>query len=247
MKSKQDYIIENLNYFEQLISSNKNFSIVKIGDGEIDCMQNKPGGNIDYHPYSEELGNKLKNSFIELSNKRDIFICDWFYSNPPINLRDEGNLKFYNNFISNNKLNLNYVRPFELLMLGWDNLELPNLFNFYKVIKNSTRNKIYVGPKRISEIVNLLNINHFIEIPLINAFASHNVILNEIKKYIVDESIVMLSVGLQSPVLVNALLNFNQNITILDIGSGFDPLYYAQTRGCAQASIVEAKKYFENL
>jgi len=246
MRARQEYIQENLAYLQGLITENKNFSVVKVGDGEIDCMQNKNGINIDNHPYSLDLGEKLKMAYIQLVNK-NVFICDWFYSNPPINSRDELNLRYYDSFIIKNNLNPNFIRPFELLMLGWGNLELPYLFNFYQIIKNSNRNKIYVGPQRISDIIHLLKLNSFLEIPLINAFASHEEILNNIKTVITDDSIILLSVGLQSPVISNELLNFNPNITILDIGSGFDPLYYAQTRGGAQASVTEAKNYFSNL
>lgn len=246
MKTRQDYIKEYLDYFEYLIKNNQNFSIAKIGDGEIDCMQHKVAVNIDGHPYSNELGDKLKISLVELVSKK-VFICDWFYSNPPINSRDEGNLSYYNDFINKNNLCPAFIRPFELMMLGWGNLELPYLFDFYKTIKESNRNKIYAGPQRISGLKDLLNLNYFIEVPLINAFSSHNTILDSIKEIITDDSIIMLSVGLQSPVIVNELLKFNPNITILDIGSGFDPLYFAQTRGHAQASVQEAKKYFENL
>ena len=246
MKTRQEYIKEYLDYFEYLIKNNQNFSVAKIGDGEIDCMQHKVAVNIDGHPYSNDLGDKLKVALIELVN-RNVFICDWFYSNPPINSRDEGNITYYNNFIEENHLNLSYIRPFEIMMLGWGNLEMSNLFNFYKTIKESNRNKIYVGPERMSGLKNLLNLNHFIKIPLINAFTSHDLILSDIKKVIIDDSIIMLSVGLQSPVIVNELLKFNTNITVLDIGSGFDPLYFAQTRGNAQASVEDAKKYYENL
>jgi len=258
--TRQDYISENLIYAQQLIAKNYNFSIIKVGDGELDCMQNKEGGNIDLHPYSIELGEKLKTSLVEIVNRDfqknnyvpglisgDIYICDWFYSNPPINSRDECNLEYYNDFIQKNDLQINFIRPFELLMLGWGNVELLYLFDFYRTIKNSNRNKIYVGPERISGVKNLLNVDHFIEIPLINAFSSYNKIIDDIKSVIVDDSIIMLSIGLQSPAVCNELLKFNPNITILDIGSGFDPLYFAQTRGGAQASVEEAKNYFEKL
>lgn len=246
MKTRQDYIKENLIKFQNFIIENKNYSIIKVGDGEIDCMQNKYGENIDNHPYSKDLGDKLRTSYIELINK-NVFICDWFYSNPPINNRDLGNLSYYNKYINDNNLKVNFLRPFELLMLGWGNLELPYLFNFYKVIKGSNRNKIYAGPQRISGLIDLLKLDNFIEIPLINAFASYELILNNIKNVIIDNSIIMLSVGLQSPAISNELLNFNPNITILDIGSGFDSLFFEQTRGHAQATVIEAKNYFNNL
>ena len=132
--TRQDYIKENLLNFQEMISKNKNFSIIKVGDGEIDCMQNKQGENIDRHPYSEELCIKLKTAYVDLVNN-DCYICDWFYSNPPINSRDEDNLRYYNSFISENNLNTIFIRPFELVMLGWGNLELPYLFNFLAVGK----------------------------------------------------------------------------------------------------------------
>jgi hypothetical protein len=249
MRTRQDYIKENLTYFQDLIIKNENFSVIKVGDGEIDCMQNKEGINIDLHPYSKELGEKLVSAFTELV-KKGVYINDWFYSNPPINSRDEQNLNWYSNFTGLHSADDNFVkfiRPFELLMLGWGNVELPYLFDFYETIKKSNRNKIYVGPDRLSGLQSLLNIDHYTVIPLINAFSSYDVILRDINDMIVDDSIIMLSVGLQSPAIANELLNFNSNITILDIGSGFDPLYFAQTRGRAQASVEEAKKYFEKL
>jgi hypothetical protein len=46
-------------------------------------MQKKSGENIDRQPYSNELGEKLKSAYIDLINS-EIFISDWFYSNPPI-------------------------------------------------------------------------------------------------------------------------------------------------------------------
>jgi hypothetical protein len=132
-------------------------------------------------------------------------------------------------------------------MLGWGNVELPYLFDFYKTIKESNRNKVYVGPERLSELKTLLNLDYYIEIPLINAFSVYDNIISTIKEVLVDDSIIMLSVGLQSPSIANELLNINPNITILDIGSGFDPLYFEQTRGHTQASVEEAKNYFDKL
>lgn len=245
-KTRQEYIKKNLTHLQDLIIKNENFSIIKFGDGEIDCMQNKIGGNIDKHLYSKELGDKLKLSLIELVEK-NVYISDWFYSNPPINSRDDGNLAYYEKFISENSLVLNFVRPFELVMLGWGNLELPYLFNFYNTIKMSKRHKIYVGSQKMIELKNILALDNFVEIPLINAFSEYNKIVNDIKNVIVDDSIIMLSVGLQSPVVSNELLNFNPNITIIDVGSGFDSLCFAQTRGRAQSSVSEAKKYFKEL
>jgi hypothetical protein len=51
-----------------------------------------------------------------------------------------------------------------------------------------------------------------------------------------------------SPVLINDILKFNENVTILDVGSGLDPLVLnSKNRGDAQASHEEALNYFKNI
>jgi len=154
---------------------------------------------------------------------------------------------FKRKIIKENKLNINFVKPFEVLMLGWGSEINNNLFIFYKTIKDSNRNKIYIGPDRLKGIVDYLNIDKFIEIPLINAYDNIDEIFNEVKSYLTDNSILLYSVGLMSPVLICKILEINNNTINLDVGSGFDPLFFKRTRGRKQVDTETSKKYFKPL
>ncbi len=239
---RRQYLKKNLEKFKNLVDNNINFSFIKVGDGEVLCMQNIVGQNCDGHPYSLELGEKLKESYIELCRRDNIFIGDWFYSNP-----DEECNEYYSKFISENNLMPSFCRPFEVMMLGWGNIQYDYLLNFYRSVKESNRNKIYVGPSRMNQIKDILNINHCVEVPLINAYSSYDDVFKKIKDVIADDSIIILCVGLQSPVLSNDILNYNKCTTILDIGSGFDPLFVGQTRGWEHSTMNESKNYMSRL
>lgn len=58
------------------IESGKPFNFVKRGDGELACMNGDQGANCDGHPYSTELGIKLKKSFNLLKDKAHIVEFD---------------------------------------------------------------------------------------------------------------------------------------------------------------------------
>lgn len=70
VKPHGDHRISTLRYMIQNII---NFSFVKLGDGEQECMDGKVGGNCDGHAYSGELGNKLKRSFEYLKSQAMVF------------------------------------------------------------------------------------------------------------------------------------------------------------------------------
>ena len=59
------------------INNNINFSFTKFGDGEFACMSNEIGQNCDEHPYSNELGIKLKDAWLYLVEKENIYIGQW--------------------------------------------------------------------------------------------------------------------------------------------------------------------------
>lgn len=240
--TREENLRYHLNLFVEKLKSNQPFSIVKIGDGEINSMRDVKGENIDRHPYSSELGKGTRDSFKSLCEKQS-YICDWFYSNPPINQQDRINMNYYNSFISDNKLNVNFVKPFELLMLGWGNMEMDSLSMFYSEIKRIDRKTVYVGPERMSGLADLLSLDSYISIPLVNAFSSYDKILNSIIDEIEDHAIILFSVGLMSPLLINSLLEYNSSLTMLDVGSGLDPLFVGRTRGPRQADKQQALNY----
>ena len=107
---------------------------------------------------------------------------------------------------------------------------------------------VNVYRKKFNVLKDVLNIDQFVNISLINAYNDYDRILNEIKTSVNDNDIILLSVGMMSPVLINDILKFNENITILDIGSGLDPLVLNyKNRGEEQASHEEALNYFKDI
>jgi hypothetical protein len=244
---RKELLEKNLKMYSDKIEKKENFTHVKYGDGEIICMARRGGKNCDQHDLSLDLGNKLIESLVYLSQNPYVYFPDWYFSNPPININDDINLSFFNSLKNHYNLKLNSIQPFELIMMGWGNMEYDFLFKFLQKIKKSERKKIYVGPWRLREINCVLDIDKYIEIPLINAFNNFEEILGNILVEVEDDSIILFSVGPMSPYLIYRILNHNTKVTLLDIGSGFDSLFVGQTRGENQATTEISKKYIENL
>jgi hypothetical protein len=224
------YAEMNLKYFAGKITRRENFNIVKFGDGEYNCMRGTQGENTDNHLYSKELGDKLIYSFIALSHKRNVRFPDWFYSNP----NDYINEGYIEELILSKNLTVNWLKPFELLMASERYLQSNCLYEFYREIKDSNRTKIYIGNKKHEPLLGLLKLDRMFFIPPVNAFEKYQELLQQFyydgKTDFIDDCIVMLSVGMMSPILANDLLTINPSITVLDIGSGFDSFLGKKTR-----------------
>ena len=183
-----------LDIYTKNIEDNINFSFVKRGDGEIACMAGNEGANCDGHPYSEELGDKLKESFEFLKDKADI--VEW-----------------------TDQVNYN-------ILLHRKGNDLKKLKAFWTAIGNSPRRKFFVGPKRLGKVCELLKALP-IEIPLVNAFEFIKAMEFPI---ILDDNIFIFSCGMPAKGLIADLLKVNPNITCIDAGSSFDPLFIGETR-----------------
>jgi hypothetical protein len=250
----------NIHNFKEYIENGNNFIFLKIGDGEINSMRFKEGDtvphnkkeipfyeatNVDDHRYSFSLGLDNRDGYKYLVESVS-FIANWFSTNPPKNENGRINLNFFNNFNIENNLNPNFISPFEILMIQKNKLSDKSLLEFYKTIANSKRKKIYVGPERLKGICNYLKIDDYITIPLVNAYDEKDKIYENIKDVLSDDCIILFSVGLQSPGLISDLHKFKNNITLLDIGSGFDSLLVGKTRW-GQPTIEESKNNYKEL
>jgi len=94
----QFFVKSKIEDYTDRIKNNENFTFVKRGDGEIACMNGEKGANCDNHPYSEELGQKLLESFELLKGNAEI--AEW------------DNQKFYNTFLHRTDNDLEKVRDF---------------------------------------------------------------------------------------------------------------------------------------
>lgn len=184
--------------FTDKIKKKEAFSFIKRGDGEEFCMSGMVGENCDHHPYSPELGQKLKDAYAYFATREDCFVPlfdDQVYFNSLLHRVDNNNSKVH---------------------------------DFYKAISEDDRNKIYVGPARLSLVAKMLKAKHIV-VPEINAFSEYDRILEEIKQSVGDDenSIVMFSAGMMSKSLAHETLVFSHYTTCLDLGSAFDPIVRA--------------------
>jgi hypothetical protein len=110
----------------------------------------------------------------------------------------------------------------------------------------TTISKIFVGPERLNGVVNFLNVNNFVQVPLINTFSKYDELLPNILNEIEDNCIFLFSCGLPSKSFIHKILERNNSVTCLDFGSGFDSMFVGHTReGQIDGNFI--KNYYKNL
>ena len=93
----------------------------------------------------------------------------------------------------------------------------------------------------------MLDIDNFVEVPLINAFSSYDRVMNELVQIGVnDNNIYILCCSMMSCLICSDLKEMNKKITLLDVGSGLDPIFGEKTRP-KQPSEEECFQYFKDL
>ena len=225
-------INNNLSHWGELIKTNQNLIFTKFGDGELICMRGiyHDSANCDGHPYSKKLGDKLLEAwnFFAKSGTQNVYIGEWANQQTgsipskkdPIHL-----------FLD--KL-LEEAKPYNFKLVNYEillqNTITEEKYELLKNIKESPREKIFVGPNRLREAMYFLNIHHHVEVPLINSFSQLDNIINKCKNYANNGSIFIISAGMPAKVLIKELLSVNNNISCLDFGSSFDAMFVGSTR-----------------
>lgn len=218
------------------IKNNKRVIFTKFGDGEYACIQYKKidlgDHNCDNDNYSVELGNRILKSFNNLCylSKTDdgIYIGKW-HSNEKY-MKDLCS-KFYDYFKEINSNDIIDI-PFVYYHFCYnDHYEEwgsnKNLYEFVKTIQNSNKNKIVITNYQNTRFSIIFKPNYFVTISPNSWFESS---YEEIYNYVSgilnknEDSIILLSAGLASKVLINELANIYPKASFIDIGSGFDLL-----------------------
>ena len=223
------YEDSTLKIFTDKIKKGENFVFTKLGDGELLCLSGAVGNNCDAHPYSKDLADKLVDAFRRFSNRENVYIGEQrdFFSKEKEAFVKEYGLRF--NWVDCN------------ILLNRKGSCTPELHDFYKAIKESTRKKVFVGPKRLSGVASMLNADH-ITVPEINAFSEYYSILEAFKE--MSGCIYLFSAGMMSKPLIEILSS--ENICI-DLGSAFDPLFVGETRTNQETKEVLGQFYADLL
>ena len=226
-----------IDFFTKKMLNNENFTFVKYGDGEILCMIGGKGENCDHHPYSEKLRRELEKSFVKLLRfYDDVYLAEWV----------DNLVKTRESYINVNGLKPKFA-DYECFLTLKENLNDKKLFNFYKLLKNTKRKKIFVGPKKLKKVTTMLGIDNFVEVPIINAFSDYDRVMDELVHIGVnDNNIYILCCSMMSCLICSDLKEINKKITLLDVGSGLDPIFGQRTRP-KQPSDEECFEYFRDL
>lgn len=239
-------ILDTLNMWTDCIKTNKNFTFVKFGDGDLISMTATPESlaywgqaDCDGHPFDVcGLGQKTRDAwkfFNEEYKQNPIYLAEWTWGPWGEYMAD---------FIKNtSELNVNLVN-FEILL---QNTLCQEKYDFFKSIKESKRKKIFVGPKRLHDgVAKFLNINELIEVPLDGVIYKYDDILSNILKNIEKDAILLFSSSRPTRSFIHKSLEYGNEITCLDIGSGFDAMFYGYTReGQFQGHII--RNYYRDL
>ena len=226
-----------IDFFTKKMLNNENFTFVKYGDGEILCMIGGKGKNCDHHPYSEKLRKELEKSFVKLLRfYDDVYLAEWV----------DNLVKTRESYINVNGLKPKFA-DYECFLTLKENLNDKKLLNFYTLLKNTKRKKIFVGPKKLKKVTTMLGIDNFVEVPIINAFSDYDRVINELVQIGVDDdSIYILCCSMMSCLICRDLKEINKKITLIDAGSGLDPIFGERTRP-KQPSEEACFEYFRDL
>lgn len=189
-----------------------NFSIASMGDGEMECMLGKKGENCDHQSYGERLAEALRESYKFMGTLPNVEISRWKLPG------FESKIEHFEK-----ELGVKCTADHDLFANRVGEITGEH-YNFWKTIKESKRRKIFVGPERLSEVVNFLNIDIFKPVPQNNAFDAEMFFTPE------KDDIFIFSAGLASKVWIAKILKARPDVTCIDAGSAFDPIFVGWTR-----------------
>jgi hypothetical protein len=240
----------NLQDITNYINNNKKIIVTKFGDGEYFCMNRDifpfMHENCDGDKFSNLLVDELKKAFVELCNDSvndNIYLGKWCNNSGDKNKENVSKYMIsllYNYNKNNNKplISIPYIY-YDIITLNHNfnnnsnckyNCTNIELYNFVKSIQNSNKKKIIITCKKNYNHKKIFKGDFFIEIPENSWYYNgyFNILIDNIEKIINDnkcyDCIILISAGLASKIVINDLRKKYNNITFLDIGSGFDYL-----------------------
>src|SRR5688572_16855890 len=196
---------EGVTYSKMLddLKSNKVFKFARYGDGEWNCIFNKPGQNCDGHKYFSSLGDSLRR--VVLSEPK------YTVGMQPLSMsyeRSEQIREFCRG------LNIKWVNADVLHSASIDG----KIDKFIHAIEG--RYIIVVGPPHLA---GFFSYGVHIVIPSVDCWLSYQEVKQQIEFHIDGcvNAVVLLAASMMSEVLIDDFSEFNH--TFIDIGSVLDP------------------------
>jgi hypothetical protein len=212
----------DLNDFTKMIQLGENFSFTKFGDGEVSCMRRWFGKNCDGDKYHRQLSRLLKESFVDLAKRSNVYIGRWHFNDLVKYLID---IATKNNINNINWVNYHFIMNASPVqgVTDFNSFSNKKMLEFVKAIKNSSRKKIIFANCDNYKLKDLFSADIFIETKKNNWSYELDDYYKQVEKECSDGVIFIIAAGLCSKVLISKLLK-KFDMTCLDIGSGFDLL-----------------------
>ena len=212
---KLQYSIYNMNSTQELthfIQTNIPCIFVKYGDGEYYAATFMDGGNCDGTPYTKNLGNKLRESFVYNSQQKNVMMGEWHNKN---------NKSFWQGLTEG--WPVQWVDFHTVLIDG--STTSPDKMYLFKAIQESPLKKIYVANDTMGRAKALFNIQEHVVINPSNWFdTEYDSVFNQVSAAVEDDSntMILISAGMGGKYLISELHKKYPNAIYIDIGSGFD-------------------------
>ena len=230
--------LSDLRRFTSLLQSQTPFAAVKFNDGEWHAMNGKHGRNCDNHEYSEPLQQAMQESYEFLKPRASI--SDWV-----INYRYPEHVKLASRLGYPADYFVHFAMLHDLPFSGQCDSRTQELKDLYRAIRGDTRQKVFVGPKRLHP-ESFLQLEQRISTPMVNAFKSIGDLTKQVQEAAKQTNpVFLLSCGFTSCVLSQRILQENPNATIIDLGSALDPLLFGKTRK-SQLTTSELRDFYSD-
>lgn len=232
---------ETLKLFINKLKKRKNFFFFKVGDDCVYCMQFETGSNSDGHFYSSDYAERMKEAYIYMAQQPEVYFAEWEDSFPGI-LHDT---VICRQLRKDNDLNPQYVF-FDALLSHEDQYLTSDLKEFYRVLKNDSRPKYYFARERMREVARVFNMT-FVPVPHPNSYLYFEKVKQQVKKILKPNIIILFSCGMLAKIMLYECHKMSKEITVLDMGSAFDPLFVGDTRSNIEGQHLRVKEFFKDL
>jgi len=225
---------------------------VKYGDGEYYAANYSKGGNCDGTPYTKNLGDKVKDSFLYNSQQLNSMMGAW---------HDVEHQKFWERVVTTKTNSIHSIHSihsinwvdFHTVLIDNHTIKNKDRLHLFQAIKNSTLKKIYVANATMQKVLHLLKIDSHVVIDAKNWFDTEyqptlHAVQSEIKKNKNNnKTLILCSAGMGAKYLISELHQLFPQCIYVDIGSGFDLLCRGTPSRTYNPSLPVLQEYLKPL
>ena len=216
---------ETIRTFTDHLKSQRPFSFVKIGDDCVFAIRGQEGTNAEGHQYGDKISKHMKEAYEYLKDKPSVYVAEW-NENPKWG---DGRLPF-----------------FDALLLHEDAYLTPDLKEFYRVLRDDTRPKYYFARDRMVEAARKFKMN-FIAVPYPNSYDYVEAVIGKVKEIAKPGAVILFSCGMLAKIMIYECYKICKDMTVLDMGSAFDPLFVGSTRSADEQQHERVKSYYADI